>query len=88
MQRYYFPILHNGEAQPGEMGELFGSADLALKYGARVAQDIGSDPEFDPVSGTVVLVLDERGAEIGRQVVMQSITLKQWTRRRVSRSHN
>ncbi|MDA9410002.1 hypothetical protein XH80_25650 [Bradyrhizobium sp. CCBAU 45384] len=69
MQRYYFPIIHNGHLQTDDAGEVFGSPDLAREYGARVARDIGSDPEFDRCAGTVVLVLDSAGTEIGRHVV-------------------
>jgi hypothetical protein len=47
MQRYYFPIIHKGQLQTDDDGELFGSAELAVQYGARVVQDIASDPEFD-----------------------------------------
>ncbi|KRQ03496.1 DUF6894 family protein [Bradyrhizobium manausense] len=71
MQRYYFPIIHNGQFQPDEEGEMFGSADLAREYGARVARDIASDPEFDRCAGTVVLVIDSAGAEIWRRVVVR-----------------
>ncbi|MCS3502863.1 hypothetical protein M2189_007624 [Bradyrhizobium japonicum] len=67
MRRYYFPIFHNGETQADEVGELFGSAELAVQYGACVARDIASDPEYDPGAGTVVIVLDDSGAEIERQ---------------------
>ncbi|SCB18068.1 hypothetical protein GA0061098_1002335 [Bradyrhizobium shewense] len=49
---------------------MFGSADLAGQYGARVARDIGSDPEYDFVSGTVVVVVDGAGAEIARYEVV------------------
>ncbi|MCA6098890.1 DUF6894 family protein [Bradyrhizobium australafricanum] len=66
MRRYYFPIIHNGHLQPDEEGEMFGSADLAEQYGARVARDIGSDPEYDHASGTVVMVVDGEGANIAR----------------------
>lgn len=69
MQRYYFPIIHNGQLQADDVGEAFGSADLAVGYGARVARDIGDDPDYDPVSGTVVIVVDGAGAEIARYVV-------------------
>lgn len=64
MRRYYFPIFHNGETQADEVGELFGSAELAVQYGARVTRDIGGDPEYDPGAGTVVI--DDSGAEIAR----------------------
>ncbi|PPQ14055.1 hypothetical protein CV770_39110 [Bradyrhizobium sp. AC87j1] len=70
MQRYYFPIIHNGLLQPDSEGEVFGSADLASQYGAGVAQYIGSDPDYDPVSETVVLVVDGEGTEIARHVVV------------------
>ncbi|MBR0948243.1 MULTISPECIES: hypothetical protein [Bradyrhizobium] len=43
MQRYYFPIIHNGRFQPDSDGEMFGPADLAGQYGASVARDIGGD---------------------------------------------
>ncbi|MGQ2185353.1 DUF6894 family protein [Bradyrhizobium barranii] len=69
MRRYYFPIFHNGETQADEVGELFGSAELAVQYGARVARDIASDPEYDHDAGTVVIVLDASGAEIARRSV-------------------
>ncbi|XUJ34098.1 DUF6894 family protein [Bradyrhizobium japonicum] len=66
MQHYHFPILHKGETQADEVGELFGSAELAVQYGARVARDIASDPEYDPGAGTIVIVVDDSGAEIER----------------------
>ena len=66
MRRYYFPIFHNGETQADEVGELFGSAELAVQYGARIAKDIANDPEYDRSSGTVVIVIDGFGTEIGR----------------------
>ncbi|MGM4870555.1 DUF6894 family protein [Bradyrhizobium sp. 956_D2_N1_5] len=69
MRRYYFPIFHNGETQADDVGELFGSAELAAQYGARVARDIASDPDYDRASGTVVVVLDGSGAEIARHGV-------------------
>lgn len=69
MQRYYFPIFHNGEIQTDEVGELFRSAELAVQYGARVARDIASDPEYDRGAGTVVIVVDGSGAEIARHMV-------------------
>ncbi|MGY4237262.1 hypothetical protein ACVIIW_006209 [Bradyrhizobium sp. USDA 4449] len=69
MQRYYFPIIHNGQLQVDDEGEQFSSADLASDYGARIARDIGSDPEYDPVSGTIVIVVDGDGSEIARHVV-------------------
>ncbi|MCP3388876.1 hypothetical protein NLM27_08810 [Bradyrhizobium sp. CCGB12] len=69
VQRYYFPIFHNGETQTDEVGELFGSAELAVQYGARVARDIASDPECDRGAGTVVIVVDAPGAEIARHRV-------------------
>ncbi|RTE87882.1 MULTISPECIES: hypothetical protein [Bradyrhizobium] len=69
MQRYYFPMIHNGRLQPDGEGEMFGSADLASQYGASVARDIGGDPDYDRVSETVVLVFDGEGAEIARHVV-------------------
>ncbi|MET4088776.1 hypothetical protein ABID60_004502 [Bradyrhizobium sp. S3.5.5] len=64
MRRYYFPILHNGETQADEVGELFGSVELAVQYGTRVARDIASDPDYDRASGTVVIVVDDSGAEV------------------------
>ena len=69
MRRYYFPIFHNGETKGEKKGELFGSAELAIQYGARVARDIGSDPEYDRAAGTVVIVVDASGAEIARHRV-------------------
>lgn len=36
MRCYYFPIFHNGETQTDDVGELFGSAELAVEYRARV----------------------------------------------------
>jgi hypothetical protein len=47
MRRYYFPIFHKGETHADDVGELFGSAQLAVQYGARVARDIASDPDYD-----------------------------------------
>ncbi|MGY0574044.1 DUF6894 family protein [Bradyrhizobium sp. RDM12] len=67
--RYYFPIFHNGEIQPDDVGELFRSPELAVRYGARVARDIASDPDYDPDAGTVVIVVDASGAEIARHGV-------------------
>ncbi|WP_049832132.1 hypothetical protein, partial [Bradyrhizobium japonicum] len=58
-----------------------GSADLAGQYGARVAQDIGSDPDYDPVSETVVVVVDDSGTEIARHVVGGVATAVQLARR-------
>jgi hypothetical protein len=58
MRCYYFPIFHNGETQTDDVGELFGSAELAVEYRARVARDIASDPECDRGAGTVVVVID------------------------------
>lgn len=69
MRRYYFPIFHNGETQADEVGELFGSAELAVQYSARIAKDIASDPEYDRGAGTVVIVLDDSGAEVARHGV-------------------
>ncbi|MCK1338199.1 hypothetical protein IVB38_19815 [Bradyrhizobium sp. 38] len=69
MRRYYFPIFHNGETQADDVGELFRSAELALRYGASVARDIASDPEYDCDAGTVVIVIDASGAEIARHRV-------------------
>ncbi|SFO74728.1 hypothetical protein SAMN05216330_104477 [Bradyrhizobium sp. Ghvi] len=68
MQRYYFPIIHNGQLQADDVGEQFSSADLADDYGSRVARDIGSDPEYCTVSGTIVVV-DGDGSEIARHAV-------------------
>jgi hypothetical protein len=45
VRRYYFPIIHNGQIQADDAGEMFGSAELAVDYGARVARDIASDPD-------------------------------------------
>jgi hypothetical protein len=47
MRRYYFPIFHKGETHADDVGELFGSAQLAVQYGARVARDVASDPDDD-----------------------------------------
>jgi hypothetical protein len=69
VRRYYFPIIHKGQLQADDLGEQFSSAELARDYGARIAQDIGSDPEYDPVSGTIVIVVDGDGTEIGRHAV-------------------
>ncbi|MET4520010.1 hypothetical protein ABIB83_004652 [Bradyrhizobium sp. I1.8.5] len=69
MRRYYFPIFHNGETQADEVGELFSSAELAVQYGARIARDIASDPEYDRGAGTVVIVVDAFGADIARHGV-------------------
>jgi hypothetical protein len=69
MRCYYFLIFHNGEAQTDQVGELFGSAELAVQHGARVARDIASDPEYDRGAGTVVIVLDDSGAEVARHGV-------------------
>lgn len=74
LQRYYFPIVHNGETQADHVGELFGSTELAVQYGARVARDIASDPEYDPNAGTVVIVRDDSGAEVARREVRASVT--------------
>ncbi|MFK4537935.1 hypothetical protein ABIA00_006118 [Bradyrhizobium ottawaense] len=73
MQRYYFPIIHNGRFQPDSDGEVFGSADLAGQYGASVARDIGGDPDCDPGAGTVVIVVDDSGTEIARHVVVSRL---------------
>ncbi|OSJ14397.1 hypothetical protein BST63_16855 [Bradyrhizobium canariense] len=69
MRRYYFPIFHKGETQADDVGELFRSPELAVRYGARVAREIASDPEYDRDAGTVVLVVDASGAEIARHRV-------------------
>ncbi|MET4483215.1 hypothetical protein [Bradyrhizobium sp. F1.13.3] len=69
MRRYYSPILHDGETQADDVGELFGSAEQAVQYGARVARDIASDPDCDRDAGTVVIVIDASGAEIARHRV-------------------
>ncbi|MGY3289319.1 hypothetical protein ACVWWG_001256 [Bradyrhizobium sp. LB7.2] len=61
MRRYYFPIIHNGQIQADDAGEMFGSAELAVDYGARVARDIASDPDYDHGAGTVVVVVDDSG---------------------------
>lgn len=47
MRGYYFPIFHKGEPHADDVGELFGSAQLAVQYGARVARDIASDLDYD-----------------------------------------
>lgn len=67
MRRYYFPIFHNVEAQTDQVGELFGAAELAVQHGARIARDIASDPDYDPGAGTIVIVVDDSGAEIERR---------------------
>ncbi|WP_247288195.1 MULTISPECIES: hypothetical protein [unclassified Bradyrhizobium] len=69
MLRYYFPIIHNDQIQADDVGELFGSAELAVEYGAFIARDIASDPDCDRDAGTVVIVVDTSGAEIARHVV-------------------
>lgn len=69
VKRYYFPIIHKGQLQADDDGEQFSSAELADDYGARIARDIGSDPEHVPVSGTIVIVVDGAGTEIGRHGV-------------------
>lgn len=69
MRRYYFPIIHNGHLQADDEGELFGTAELAVQYGAHVARDIASDPEYDRAAGTIVIVVDGSGAEIARHRV-------------------
>jgi hypothetical protein len=69
MQRYYFPIFHNGEIQADDVGDLFVSAEVAIQYGARVARGIASDPEYDRSAGTVVIVTDASGAVIARHRV-------------------
>ena len=69
MQCYYSPIIHNGQLQADEVGELFASAELAIQYGARVARDIANDPETDRAAGTVIIVVDASGAEITRHRV-------------------
>ncbi|WP_442868181.1 DUF6894 family protein [Bradyrhizobium sp. CCBAU 25360] len=74
MRRYYFPIFHNSETQPDDVGELFRSAELAVQYGARVARDIASDPDCDRDAGTVVIVVDASGAEIARHRVGEAQT--------------
>jgi hypothetical protein len=72
MRRYYFLIFHNGEAQTDQVGELFGSAELAVQHGARVARDIASDSEYDRGAGTVVVVVDATGTEIARQELIEA----------------
>jgi hypothetical protein len=67
MRCYYFPIFHNGETQADQVGELFGSAELAVQHGARIALDIASDPDCDRDAGTVVVVVNDSGAEIERR---------------------
>ncbi|MBW5438587.1 hypothetical protein FXB41_28635 [Bradyrhizobium canariense] len=74
MRRYYFPIFHKGETQADDVGELFRSAEVAVQYGARVARDIASDPEYDCDAGTVVIVLDASGAVIARHRVASFAT--------------
>jgi hypothetical protein len=69
MRRYFFPIFHKGETQADDVGELFGSAEMAVQYGACVARDIASDPDYDRGVGTVVIVVDASGAEVGRHRV-------------------
>lgn len=69
MKRYFFPIFHKGETQADDVGEMFSSAEVASRYGARVARDISSDPEYDRGAGTVVLAVDASGTEIGRHTV-------------------
>ncbi|MET4374921.1 hypothetical protein ACVW1A_007109 [Bradyrhizobium sp. LB1.3] len=69
MRRYFFPIFHKGETQADDVGELFGFAEMADQYGARVARDIASDPDYDRGAGTVVIVVDASGAEVARHVV-------------------
>ncbi|MGR4929282.1 DUF6894 family protein [Bradyrhizobium sp. CAR08] len=69
MRRYYFPIFHNGETQTDDVGEMFSSAEVASRYGARVARDIASDPDCDRDAGTVVIVVDASGAAIARHRV-------------------
>ncbi|MEY9134218.1 hypothetical protein ACVIWV_006421 [Bradyrhizobium diazoefficiens] len=61
------PARTYGETQADQVGELFGAPELAVQYGARVAQDIASDPDYDPGAGTVVIVADGAGAEIARR---------------------
>ncbi|MDE5463324.1 hypothetical protein [Bradyrhizobium sp. CSS354] len=78
MRRYSFPIFHNGETQADDVGEMFSSAELAVQYGARVARDIGSDPEYDPDAGTVVIVIDASGAEIARHRVGEAEPRMVW----------
>lgn len=56
---------------PDDTGQLFGSAELAVEYGARVARDIASDPDYDRGAGTVLIVVDASSdAEIARQVLL------------------
>jgi hypothetical protein len=69
VQRYYFPIIHKGQLQADDVGEQFSSAELAGDCGARIAQDIGRDPEYDPASRTTVIVVNGEGSEIARHVV-------------------
>ena len=76
MRRYFFPIFHHGETQVDEVGELFGSVELAVQYGVRVARDIASDPDFDGGAGTIVVVVDASCAEIARLSVCSFRTLK------------
>lgn len=69
MRRYYFRIFHKGETHADDVGELFGSAELGIEYGARVARDIASDPEYDRGAGTIVIVVDASDIEIARHRV-------------------
>ncbi|WP_425304795.1 DUF6894 family protein [Bradyrhizobium canariense] len=69
MRRYYFPIMHKGETQADDVGELFCSAEVAIQYGARVAREIAGDPDCDRDADTVVIVVDAIGAEVARHRV-------------------
>lgn len=40
MRRYYFRIFHKGETHADDVGELFGSAELGIKYGV----SLGTSP--------------------------------------------
>ena len=57
------------ERQADDVGELFRSAEVAVQYGARVARDIASDPEYHRGAGTVVIAVDASDAEVGRHRV-------------------
>jgi hypothetical protein len=65
MRRYYLPIFHKGETCADDVGELFGSAQLAVQYGARVARDVASDP--DDVSQAVAVRVNRQ--RLGRRDV-------------------
>lgn len=60
MRCYYFPIFHKGETQEDDVGELFGCAEVAAQYGARVARDIARDPDYDPLAAQLYSSLTPR----------------------------